>query len=147
MLWVAGCNVARMVDVPKVEDVPKLKLSRRASSAPKQRDKTPPPPITPRNKKASRSLFRELEHTVLTMKHSRKRCVEMQCIVMGTSRELILAVESAEKTLSDNSRMVAGTKDTQAHRACECAMELQDALHDCPMTQSIRLSLKARAPA
>lgn len=30
-----------------------------------------------------------------------------------------------------------------AHRACECALELQDVLHDSPMTQTIRLSLKA----
>ena len=35
-----------------------------------------------------------------------------------------------------------GSESTRAHRACECAMELQDALHDCPMTQTIRLSLK-----
>ena len=35
-----------------------------------------------------------------------------------------------------------GSRDVQAHRACECAMELQDALHDCPMTRTIRLSLK-----
>lgn len=32
-----------------------------------------------------------------------------------------------------------------AHRACECAMELQDALHDSAMTQTIRLSLKVSA--
>ena len=37
-----------------------------------------------------------------------------------------------------------GGDSVQAHRACECAMELQDALHDCPMTQTIRLSLKVR---
>ena len=37
-----------------------------------------------------------------------------------------------------------GPKSVQAHRACECAMELQDALHDCPMTPTIRLSLKVR---
>ena len=35
-----------------------------------------------------------------------------------------------------------GEMSTQAHRACECAMDLQDALHDCPMTEQIRLSLK-----
>ena len=35
-----------------------------------------------------------------------------------------------------------GDSCVQAHRACECAMELLDALHDCPMTQTIRLSLK-----
>lgn len=29
-----------------------------------------------------------------------------------------------------------------AHRACECAMELQDALHDSQMSPDIRLSLK-----
>lgn len=29
-----------------------------------------------------------------------------------------------------------------AHRACECALELQDVLHDSPMTPTIRLSLK-----
>ena len=35
-----------------------------------------------------------------------------------------------------------GEMSTQAHRACECAMELQDALNNCPMTHTIRLSLK-----
>ena len=29
-----------------------------------------------------------------------------------------------------------------AHRACECALELQDVLNDSPMTPTIRLSLK-----
>ena len=38
-----------------------------------------------------------------------------------------------------------GAAAALAHRACECAMELQDKLHDCPMTQTIRLSLKVRA--
>ena len=39
----------------------------------------------------------------------------------------------------------AATAPVQAstvHRAIACAMELQDALHDCPMTDRIRLSLK-----
>ena len=35
-----------------------------------------------------------------------------------------------------------GERAHLARRACDCAMELQDALHDCPMTQTIRLSLK-----
>ena len=39
-----------------------------------------------------------------------------------------------------------GPKDVLAHRACECALELQDVLHDEPMTQSIRLSLKVHDP-
>ena len=69
--------------------------------------------------KASRSLFRELESTVITMKHSRKRCVDMQFIVLGTSRELEAAVECAERTLSDNQRMVAGTKVAGARATAE----------------------------
>jgi class 3 adenylate cyclase len=35
-----------------------------------------------------------------------------------------------------------GSPTDLAHRACECAMELQDSLHDEPMTENIRLSLK-----
>ena len=35
-----------------------------------------------------------------------------------------------------------GSPRDLAHRACECALELQDVLHDSPMTQTIRLSLK-----
>ena len=35
-----------------------------------------------------------------------------------------------------------GPPEVLAHRACECALELQDVLHDAPMTQTIRLSLK-----
>jgi hypothetical protein len=40
-----------------------------------------------------------------------------------------------------------GDRSTQAHRACECGMELQDKLHDTPMTETIRLSLKVRSLA
>ena len=85
-------------------------LAKRAGSAPKERP--PPPPITPRNKKASRSLFRELVGTVGTMHHSRKRVESTLCIVKGVKKELEAAVESSTQRLSDNARMVAGTRDT-----------------------------------
>ena len=35
-----------------------------------------------------------------------------------------------------------GTQSTKAHRACECAMELQDVLHNAQMTADLQLSLK-----
>ena len=37
---------------------------------------------------------------------------------------------------------VDAPKPVLAHRACECAMELQDVLHNAPMTADLNLSLK-----
>lgn len=119
----SASDAAATPDVPKIDlsagldnamTNPKGKmptgLAKRAGSAPKERP--PPPPITPRNKKASRSLFRELTGTVRTMMHSKKRVESTLCIVKGVKNELIAAVESSTQRLADNARMVAGTKDT-----------------------------------
>ena len=102
-------------EVPKIEGLggtKKMTLSsdKRASSAPKER---PPPPLTPRARKASRSLFRELEGTVRTMHHCYKRTEAAYNITSGVMKELEASVQSSQKTLSQNSRMVAGTKETQ----------------------------------
>ena len=91
-----------------------LSSDKRASSAPKER---PPPPLTPRARKASRSLFRELEGTVRTMHHASKRTEQTFMIVNGTIKELQGSVSSANQTLANNHRMVAGTKETQPGQA------------------------------
>lgn len=119
----AAVAEAATPEVPKIEGIGGLSnemssgkgkmpagLAKRAGSAPKERP--PPPPITPRNKKASRSLFRELMGTVGTMRHSKKRVESTLCIVKGVKKELEAAVESSSQRLSDNARMVAGTRDT-----------------------------------
>jgi len=90
---------------------PTLSSEKRSSSAPKER---PPPPLTPRARKASRSLFRELEGTVKTMHHARTRTEQTTKIVLGTIKELQASVKSGQTRLADNRRMVAGTKETQA---------------------------------
>ena len=90
--------------------MPMLSSQKRANSAPKERP--PPPPITPRNKKASRSLFKELGGTVKTIKFSKNRVVDTYSIVRATIYSLEKSVESTKKILSDNYRMVASTKET-----------------------------------
>ena len=89
--------------------VPPIKM--RPSTAPAA-GKGERPLITPRNKKASRSLFRELQGTCDTMAHSKKRAINMHTIVVGALAELEAAVLSTERTLANNRRMVGMTKDT-----------------------------------
>ena len=89
----------------------KGKPPKRAGSAP-AKERPPPPPITPRNKKASRSLFRELEGTVATMRHAKTRVERTHMVVRGVLGELRASKASTEKTLGANARMVAGTMDT-----------------------------------
>ena len=89
---------------------PKFSSEKRASSAPKER---PPPPLTPRARKASRSLFRELEGTCMTMRHAHKRTQQTYNIVVGTIKELQNSALSSRTTLENNKKMVAGTKQTK----------------------------------
>ena len=63
---------------------PKFSSEKRSSSAPQK--ERPPPPLTPRARKASRSLFRELEGTVGTMHHAHKR-TQQTMMIPATSRQ------------------------------------------------------------
>ena len=101
---------------PAVPPISGLSSARRASSAPRSRTTEPPPLITPRNKKASRSLFREIRGTVETMHHSRVRCERVLAVVMGVRQELENSLASAERTLQGNPRMVAVTRSTSPGR-------------------------------
>ena len=85
--------------------MPIFSSQKRASSAPTK--ERPPPPLTPRARKASRMLFRELEGTVMTMRHAYKRTENSYKIVVGTIGELQASVKSADATLSNNATMVA----------------------------------------
>lgn len=90
--------------------MPKLSSANRAASAGKE--KAPPSPLTPRQKKATRSLFRELGQTARTIAHMITRVKRTHMIVDGTIKELQAASEGARQSLKNNYSMVLSTKDT-----------------------------------
>ena len=87
-----------------------LSSSKRASSA--GREKKPESPLTPRQKKATRSLFKELGQAVDNTNHMITRVERTRAIVIGTIREMQSSQESACSSLEKNSRMYAATKET-----------------------------------
>jgi len=90
----AGSPRARASTPPPGRSMPKLSSANRSLSAKKAR---PASPLTPRQKKATRSLFRELGQTGRTIHHMLTRVRQTLMITEGTMRELRAAAESAAK--------------------------------------------------
>ena len=78
----------------------------------KPKSATAASPLTPRQKKASRSLFKELAAAVRTTDHSIARLEQAMAVVNGTIAELEAAARSAHVSLESNARMYASTKET-----------------------------------
>ena len=72
----------------------------------------PPSPLTPRQKKATRSLFKELGSTARCIAHMQTRTTKMHQLISGQIKELQAAAEGAQRSLTNNFKMVAATKDT-----------------------------------
>lgn len=123
-------------------NIKKLNLSsqKRASSAPSK--ERPPPPLTPRNKKASRSLFKELEGTCRTMRHTRERVLQVLKVVQGTIGEIVASYNSATDTLSKNASMAAGTKETQSGTGGSKGPQSPGSKKQRPMTADEKIDLK-----
>ena len=97
---------------PPGKTKPVLSSSKRSASADKKKKEDLP--LTPRARKATKQLFKELGHVRHTTIHMKKRVDATLCIVDGVQAELILAAEGVRKRLDQNKVMTMMTKPTRA---------------------------------
>lgn len=103
---------ARASTPPPGKGKPALSSAKRSSSAGKK-EKKDDLLLTPRARKATKQLFKELGHVKHTTIHMLKRVEACLCIVNGVQTELILASEGARSRLDANKAMTAMTKPTR----------------------------------
>ena len=107
-----GAASARASTPPPGRTKPTLSSAKRSSSAGKDKKKDDLP-LTPRARKATKQLFKELTHVKHTTVHMLKRVEATLCIVNGVQIELIQAAEGARTRLDANKVMAAMTKPTR----------------------------------
>lgn len=85
-----------------------------------------PQPLTPRARKATKSLFKELGQVARTINHSTKRVEQTHAITVGVIRELQAAAQGAEKGLMSNPGMAVGGRRAGSPARRPNATELVD---------------------